>query len=394
MEANLKLQNIPLDQIVSNPWRDEDLYPLDDDHIKELGESIKDHGFFASVKGRRVNGKIEIACGHARVAAARKAGIDTIPIFIDDLDDDAMLHLMTDENATQAGSSPGAVLNEVAAVTRRLIAGLLSGSTIVEPTVVKAFENKAGIEQARKKLRGANANMAIGENIIRSYLGDGKPDRCHRGIRQIREAISALKQSGRYDEIVDKGVREHPLPVIDAKPAKDSAVTTTKPAKPRRRILDERTAGVFKNDHQFQAFRQAVTTHAAQKVIPVSEQLGIAKEIMSEITSSGHKKAGEFNKKQVGAPYIKAKVETRIQEGMKEQRKIDKEERDRYLLEQIDAQIDDVVGRVNSNLRGLVAALMDAEQLVGQYPGHPKLGGLVPRLDQFVSVVKQFSRKL
>jgi hypothetical protein len=34
------------------------------------------------------------------------------------VDDDAMLRLMTDENATQGGNSPGAVLNEVAAVMR------------------------------------------------------------------------------------------------------------------------------------------------------------------------------------------------------------------------------------------------------------------------------------
>jgi hypothetical protein len=42
-----------------------------------------------------------------------------------------MLRLMTDENATQAGANPGAVLNEVA-VTRRLIDGLFEGGgTIV-----------------------------------------------------------------------------------------------------------------------------------------------------------------------------------------------------------------------------------------------------------------------
>jgi hypothetical protein len=46
---------------------------------------------------------------------------------------------MTDENATQAGS-PGAVMNEVAAVTRRLIDGLLGSGTIVPQPIAKAFE--------------------------------------------------------------------------------------------------------------------------------------------------------------------------------------------------------------------------------------------------------------
>src|SRR6516165_9003963 len=139
----MKLQNVPLDQIIRNPWRDEVLYPIDPDHVKELQESIGDHGFFGGVKGRRINGKVEIGCGHMRIEAARRAKLETVPVYIDDLDDDAMLRLMTDENATQAGSSPGAVLNEVAAVTRRLIEGLLQTSTIVEVSVAKAFENKA-----------------------------------------------------------------------------------------------------------------------------------------------------------------------------------------------------------------------------------------------------------
>jgi len=47
---------------------------------------------------------------------------------------------MADENATQAGSNPGAVMNEVSAVVQRLIEGLLGG-TIVPPSIAKAFEN-------------------------------------------------------------------------------------------------------------------------------------------------------------------------------------------------------------------------------------------------------------
>jgi hypothetical protein len=65
-----------------------------------------------------------------------------------------MLRLMTDENATQAGANPGAVMNEVAAVTRRLIAGLLSAPTIVgAPAAIKAaFDSTLAMKQAVGKL--------------------------------------------------------------------------------------------------------------------------------------------------------------------------------------------------------------------------------------------------
>jgi len=109
-----------------------------------------------------------------RIAAARKAKLESVPIFIDDLDDDTMLRLMTDENALQSGENPGAVMNEVAAVTRRLIEGLLSEPDNCPVQIAKAFANKAAIEMARGKLRnGEDTHLTLGHNVIRAYLGQG-----------------------------------------------------------------------------------------------------------------------------------------------------------------------------------------------------------------------------
>src|SRR5262245_9678865 len=296
----MRMQNVPLNLIIWNPWRDEKLYPIDDEHIAELRQSIGDHGFFGGIKGRRANGKVEIGCGHARIMAARKAKLETVPIFIDELDDDDMLRLMTDENATQAGANPGAVMNEVAAVTRRLVEGLLDG-TIVPPSIASAFQSKKTLDEARGRLRGSSANMALGHNVIRAYLGQGNPERSHRGERQIREAISALKQSGRYDKLIETALLKYPPPT-EAKPSKSTAVAKTSQPKPKRRILDERCANVFPNEHQFHAFREAVTTQAAQKFIPTEKQFALAKKIMEPINT-------QFNKKQAGAPYIKRMVQ-------------------------------------------------------------------------------------
>src|SRR5262245_19852200 len=128
----MKTEIVPLDLIAWNPYRDMDLYPLDRDHIVDLQRSLKEHGFFGGVKARRRNGMVEIGCGHHRIAAARKSKLGSVEIRIDDIDDDDMIRLMTVENATQSGAHPGAILNEVAAVTRRLVeiimpAGGLSG---------------------------------------------------------------------------------------------------------------------------------------------------------------------------------------------------------------------------------------------------------------------------
>lgn len=381
----MKLQHVPLDQIVRNPWRDIELYPISDERLAGLRDSIKDHGFFSSVKGRRRNGKVELGCGHARIAAARKAKLDTVPIFIDDLDDDAMLRLMTDENALQSGANPGAVMNEVAAVTRRLIEGLLERLDNCPTSVAKAFESKMGMEAARTKLRnGTNAHMALGSPVIRAYLGQGKADHSHRGERQIREAITALKQSGRYDDIIDETVRKYPPPVDTSKPAKKTEVATTKPQSPKRRIFDDRCGNVFENDHQSHAFREAVTTPGAQKVLPVDKQLALAKKIVESASE----------KKHVTATYIKKMAQAEIQEALKTQRNIDKEEREQYLREEAEARIAEQVDTARMYVRSLRSAITKMIDLAEEFPGHPKIGGFGALLDGLVGAIQQLSKKL
>jgi hypothetical protein len=380
----MKLQNIPIEQIVWNPYRDKKLHPIDLDHVNELRRSIKDHGFFGGIKGRRRNGNVELGCGHARLEAARKEQYETLPIYIDDIDDDAMLRLMTDENATQGGSSPGAVMNEVAAVTRRLIEGLVSSDNCPEK-IQRLFNGVKGIKQTRTKLRtGSDVHRTLGVDVIRAYLGQGKPELSPRTERQIREAISALKQSIVYDTMVEQILLEHPEPVA----AKTTTQAVAKPKKLKRvpqRTLNERTADVFDNEHQFHAFRETVQTSVAKKAIPVDEQLALAKEIMS---SKG------ADKKTVSASTIKAKVQERVHEFMKEQRKIDKAERDAYLADQIETEINEELGYAGRWLRSLVASLLKLEKLADKYPEHPKLGGFSAKLDELVDVIKQLSRKL
>jgi ParB-like chromosome segregation protein Spo0J len=378
-------ENVPLDEIVGNPWRDHALYPIDKDHVAELQQSINDHKFFGSMKGRRRNGKVEIGFGHHRLEAARKAKLATIPVVVEDMDDDQMLLLMSDENVTQAGNHPGAILNEVQAVIRRLIEGLLQTDDIREipPTIVKAFESQRSLDIARGRLKkrlsdpDIDTRAAIGQNIIRRYLSQGDPNKARRAEEDIRNTISALKQSGRYDEIVDEAIRKQARAPATAKSA---AIATTKQTVRRKPIFDARCITVFANTHQAEAFREAVTTDAGRKTIPVDQQHALAEAIVCKPHSS--------------APYVKMMVHAEIERGLKQQRKINKEERDLYHHEQREALIDNKLRTANTSLRALVSALAELDQLAKQFPCHPKIGGFSARLDLLVNVIKQLSRTL
>ncbi len=389
----MRMEHILLTDIVPNPWRDMDLYPLDDDHVRELRQSIGDHGFFGGVKGRRrADGKVEIGCGHARIEAARlDPPLATVPVFIEDIDDDAMLRLMTDENATQAGSSPGAVINEVASVTRRLVDGLLAG-TIVPSNIAKAFESESSIERTRSKLRmqftepdKADIHLALGHGVIGRYLGQGDPQSGQRAANaKFARPLRRLSNPAAMTEWSMKRFVST-RPATDAKPSKSRAAAKTKPVKRRKPVLDDRTANVFPNEHQFHAFREAVTTEGAQKVIPVEKQLDLAKSIVSQAS---------HGKKQVGAPYIKTMVHAHVEQGMKAQRKINKEEQEAYLREQREANIDTVLHSADASLRSLLSALAKMADLADEFPGHPKIGGFSARLDTLATAIQRFSEKL
>lgn len=385
----MKTVNVPLDKIVWNPYRDMDLYPLDADHITDLLRSIKDHGFFGGVKARLRNGMAEIGCGHHRIEAARQGKLGSVEIRIDDIDDDDMIRLMTVENATQSGSHPGAILNEVAAVTRRLVEIIVASEKArgIHQTYfdsAQAFGNARGKLLAR--LNDPDKDGGIGRDLILRYLGRGDVKDSPRSEQQIREAIATLKQSGRYDDIVDDALHHHAPQVIDAAPANGTAVKTTAPRKPRKRVIDDRCANLFPNDHQFHAFRDAVTTEAAQRAIPPEKQYDLAKRIMNRPPG--------FSKKQTGAPYIKMMVQSEVQEFLKRQHQIDREERERYLAEQMEARIDAELYTAKASLRSLISALGKIEQLAAKFPQHPKLGGFSARLDVLVTAINQLSKKL
>jgi hypothetical protein len=385
----MKLHHIPIDDIVKNPWRDESLFPIDDEHINDLVLSIGAHDFYSSLKGRRRNGKVEIACGHARVKAARKAKVDTIPVFIADMTDDDMLRLMADENATQYGSNPGAVMNEVAAVTRRLIEGLSGVGTIV-PTLAKCFESKLALEQARAHIRNGNAGRVLGHDKIARYLGDGDASKSRRGERAIREAIGTLKQSGRYDAMIEQELLKHPQPVSDKPPAKrKDMIKVLRPLLPPR-ILDERTAHIFTNDYQFKTFRDAVTSNAARRVLPVESQVPLAKEIMNDPVYKG-------DRKKVSAAFIKTTVQLKIEDQLKKQRDVDKEEKERYLRDNLAEKIKEEVTNGKWAVRRLLHTILEMITLIRKHPGiekDPRLGGFSEKLNELIDPIKELGKAL
>lgn len=85
-----------LDELMSNPYQPRKIF--DDDALKELSLSIKEHGVFQPIIVRKSVKGYNIIAGERRVKASRLAGLTQIPAIIKDFTDDEMMQVALLEN--------------------------------------------------------------------------------------------------------------------------------------------------------------------------------------------------------------------------------------------------------------------------------------------------------
>ena len=206
---------IKLADIKPNPFRDFNLYPIDKEQVVRLQESMEKLGFFSGVTARRnPDGTgFELAAGHHRLAAAKRAKLDVIEGVVDNYSDDEMVAIMTAENMTQRGFNAGATHDSVAAyakiVTRAILLGNGEASKFLE----------ASDPRTLARAQASIAEHGPGEHILyRAINGFGLRDRHERkaddphaellGQAPITQALAMLKSSGQMGKIVANALKE------------------------------------------------------------------------------------------------------------------------------------------------------------------------------------------
>ena len=82
-----QVQQIPIGELF--PFKNHPFKVLDDDKMDDLVESIKQNGVLTPVLVRPdKNNSYEMISGHRRMHAAIKAGMETIPAIVRDMEDD------------------------------------------------------------------------------------------------------------------------------------------------------------------------------------------------------------------------------------------------------------------------------------------------------------------
>lgn len=92
-----KIQILPLTEL--HPFRNHPFQVRDDDEMDKMVDSIKEYGVMTPAIVRpRKDGGYEIVAGHRRCHASQRAGVETMPCIVRDMDDDTAIILMVDSN--------------------------------------------------------------------------------------------------------------------------------------------------------------------------------------------------------------------------------------------------------------------------------------------------------
>ena len=92
-----QVQQIPIGELF--PFKNHPFKVLDDESMQRTVESVEQYGVLSPLIARpRPEGGYEIISGHRRQHAAQLAGLDTLPVIVRQMDDDAAIILMVDSN--------------------------------------------------------------------------------------------------------------------------------------------------------------------------------------------------------------------------------------------------------------------------------------------------------
>lgn len=228
---------VQIKQLEPNPYRDIEHYPISEEKVQRLSDSINQTGFWDNILARKSDGKVQIAYGHHRLMALRKVmkPTDEVDIPVKPLDDATMIKVMANENMEDWKTSPG-VIDETVRVAKKFLEEHLEE--------VK----KLGCSMEHAKAQG------VGRAIISEFLGWDKT-----------RVLYSLERLGLIDEGVVEPEAVRALPTERAVRDFVKAVKQFKPSSGEQKRAAKEIASMAKGDRGEAAVRGAITEQIYRK---------------------------------------------------------------------------------------------------------------------------------
>ena len=214
---------IPTDMIEPNPFQPR--MNFDQEALEELGESIRTLGLIQPITVRRKpDGRYQIISGERRFRACRATGMEMIPAYIRDTDDQGMLEMAIVENIQRENLDP----IEVAMSYQRLIEEC---NLTQEQMAVRVGKKRASVTNYLRLLKlpakiqhdlkvsllsvgHAKVLLGVEDQQLQEYLCDLviKDDLA---VRQLEEKIKKLSQKKNGSEEQGQDLPEEYFKVLE-----------------------------------------------------------------------------------------------------------------------------------------------------------------------------------
>lgn len=168
MNLEKEIFDISLQDIIPNRFQPREIF--NDDELKELSESIKQHGVIQPIIVRKVGDKYEIIAGERRFRASQLAGKETIPALVRDIDDKEAAKIALLENLQRSNLTPieeaktYQTILKIDNITQDELATTLGKSQ-------SAIANKLRLLTLNEEVQTALLNTQISERHARSLIG-------------------------------------------------------------------------------------------------------------------------------------------------------------------------------------------------------------------------------
>ena len=207
LTSDERIERIPIEQLVPNP--DQPRKHFDETALKELSDSIKEHGVFQPLIANPIKeGKYTLIAGERRLRASQLAGLKDVPVIIRSTEEQNRLELALLENVQRVDLSP---LEEAVSIERLHVQFNIPYDEIAKrlgkanSTVNNTVRLLKLPEEARTALTAgqiseghARAILALKEdNVRQKYLLDS-----------IIEHGWSVRQAERFVTSVKHGVKE------------------------------------------------------------------------------------------------------------------------------------------------------------------------------------------
>ena len=220
-EQREQVQQIPIDAL--HPFTNHPFKVLDDEAMTRTVESIAQYGVLAPLIARpRPDGDgYEIISGHRRQYAAKLAGLDTLPVIVRNMDDNAAVLLMVDSNLQREHILPSerafAYKMKLEALKNQGARSDLTSTQVAQKLSVEKVGDDAGVSKdtIRRFIRLTNLipelldmvdekKIAFNPAVELSYLDESQQRDFLEAMNDTQNAPS-LSQAQRLKKLVQEG---------------------------------------------------------------------------------------------------------------------------------------------------------------------------------------------